>query len=186
MTAAAAARNGARTLLIERHNRLGGSSTSGSVGPMMTFSDGLSRQVIAGWPRRSWTGSVALDALAGPHSRHLRLHSHHHPFDPEALKLVAQQLVLEAGAQVLLQTWITGVLQEGQAVNGLEVENKGGRSTLRAAWSSTPPATRMWRPRAGAPFVVGRPADGLTQPGQPDVPRHRLRSRSLALRARTS
>ena len=46
--AIAAARNGVRTLLVERHNCLGGAMTAASVGPMMTFHDSLGRQVIAG------------------------------------------------------------------------------------------------------------------------------------------
>jgi len=162
--AAAAARNGAHTLLVERHNCLGGSLTSGSVGPMMTFHDGLGRQVIAGLAQEIVDRLVALDASPGHIPDTSGYTATITPFDPEALKLVAQRLVLEAGAQVLLQTWIAGVLQEGQAANGLEVENKGGHSILRARVVIDATGDADVAARAGAAFVVGRPTDGLTQP----------------------
>ena len=46
--AIAAARNGARTLLVERYGFLGGHSTAGLVYPWMSFHDPAGRQVISG------------------------------------------------------------------------------------------------------------------------------------------
>ncbi len=45
--AVAAARNGAKTLLVERDASLGGTMTNGLVGPMMTFHS-PEKQVIGG------------------------------------------------------------------------------------------------------------------------------------------
>lgn len=53
--ATAAARNGLRTLLIERDGCLGGTMTTALVGPMMTFHS-LTGQVVGGWPRKWSTG----------------------------------------------------------------------------------------------------------------------------------
>ena len=47
--ALAAARNGARTLLVERYGFLGGTATAAMVGPWMTFHDGRERIVVGSY-----------------------------------------------------------------------------------------------------------------------------------------
>lgn len=123
--AAAAAREGARTLLIEATGCLGGMGTLGLVPAWCPFSDkeklvyrGLAERVFnavkAGMPH---VKSDAWDWV---------------PIDPELLKRVYDDLVTEAGAQVLFNTVLSGVDAEGGEVRALVVTNKAGLSALKA------------------------------------------------------
>jgi hypothetical protein len=162
--AVAAARNGARTLLVERHNALGGTMTVASVGPMMTFHDALGRQCIKGLAQEVVDRLMAIAASPGHVLDNTAYCYSVTPFDTEALKLVAQRMVLEAGAEILYQTYISDAIVEGQMVEGIVVENKGGRQLLgaRVVIDSTGDADVAMR--AGAECMFGRPGDGLTQP----------------------
>jgi hypothetical protein len=50
--------------------------------------------------------------------------------DPEVAKDEMNTLVLEAGAELLLHTWVTEPIMEGNTVKGVIVENKSGRQAL--------------------------------------------------------
>ena len=86
------------TLLIERDACLGGTMTTCLVGPMMTFHS-PQRQVIGGLAQEVVDRLQALGASPG----HILDTSDYcytiTPFDAEALKLVCQRMVLEAGAE---------------------------------------------------------------------------------------
>jgi ribulose 1,5-bisphosphate synthetase/thiazole synthase len=63
--AIAAARNGARTLLVERYGFLGGMGTAALVGPWMTFHDEAGNQVIQGIGKRLCSVSRTLAGARG-------------------------------------------------------------------------------------------------------------------------
>jgi len=124
--AAAAAREGARTLLIEGSGALGGSATSALVPAWCPFSDkekiiyrGLAEQVFTaakeGMPH---VGANDLDWV---------------PIDAERLKRVYDDLLAEAGASVLFHTALASVEMGGLGeVSTILVVNKLGLSALRA------------------------------------------------------
>lgn len=161
--ATAAARNGAKTLLVERDGSLGGTMTNQLVGPMMTFHS-PQQQVIGGLAQEIVERLMALGASPG----HIADTSDYcptiTPFDAEALKLVAMRMVAHSGATILYNTWITGVVKDHNTLTGIEVINKGGAATLSAdvIIDCTGDADVAWL--AGAPVEVGRAADGLVQP----------------------
>ena len=161
--ATAAARNGARTLLVERDGCLGGTMTNGLVGPMMCFHS-PERQVIGGLAQEVVDRLQAMGASPG-HILDTSDYCHTiTPFDAEALKLVCQRMVLEAGAKTLYHALVTGVVVSGEALTGIEVTHKAGRETLTAdiIVDATGDADVAWL--AGAPCEVGRPSDGRVQP----------------------
>lgn len=172
--AVAAARYGARVALIERYGFLGGNATAGLVGPFMTsFSDDGQTQVVRGvfeeMVRR-------LEAMGGAlHPEHVRAgsayagyivkgHDHVTPFDPEAVKLVAAEMVAEAGVTLLLHTVVVEPILEDRAVRGLVVTSKSGLSALRAEVVVDCSADGDVAFRAGVPMRQGRDVDGKTQP----------------------
>jgi len=163
VAATAAARNGARTLLVERDACLGGTMTTGLVGPMMTFHSARG-QVIGGLAQEVVDRLVALHASPG-HIFDASGYVHSiTPFDGEALKLVAQRMLLESGAQLLLHSPIVDVICRDGGVQGVVVQHKGGRQALRAGVvidASGDGDVAAW---AGAEVETGRSADGLTQP----------------------
>ena len=167
--AAAAARNGARTLLVERDGSLGGTMTNQLVGPMMTFHApdrqvGHPRVAVGGLAQELVERLMALGASPG----HILDTSDYcatiTPFDTETLKLVAMRLLLEAGVTILYNTWISGVVKDGPALRGVEVLNKGGRAVLTGDVFIDCTGDADVAALAGAPVELGREDDGLVQP----------------------
>ncbi|MGC9346717.1 MAG: FAD-dependent oxidoreductase, partial [Anaerolineae bacterium] len=108
-TAIAAARAGARTLLIERNSFLGGVATAGMCCSIFNcYYTGIK-------PRRLGTSGIPVevaDALAEATGYGRKWHAHkgHIIYDIERGKLVLQDLVEEAGAEMLLQTWVSDAI----------------------------------------------------------------------------
>lgn len=124
--AVAAAREGARTLLIETTACLGGSGTSALVPAWCPFSD-KEKIIYRGLAEKVFT--AAKQGLAHVGEQDLDWV----PIDAEKLKRVYDELVTEAGATVLFQTFLTSVETDGAGrVTTLIVSNKKGLTALRA------------------------------------------------------
>jgi len=124
--AVAAAREGARTLLIERGGALGGMGTLGLVPAWCPFTDG--KQVIY----RGLAEKVFQTSRAG--IRHLSPKTMDWvDIDPEALKRTYDDLVEKAGVEVLFDSFVTAVeMRSPREVGALIVANKKGLSAFRA------------------------------------------------------
>jgi hypothetical protein len=85
------------------------------------------------------------------------------PFDPEALKLVALDLLDEAGVQVLLHALATAVIGAPRP-DGVVFETKSGPIVITAKAIVDATGDGDVAALAGAPFELGRPGDGLVQP----------------------
>jgi hypothetical protein len=73
-------------------------------------------------------------------------------------------MVLEAGAQILYHSLVTGVVKNNKTLSGIQVTHKAGTETLEAdlVIDTSGDADVAWL--AGAPFEYGRPSDGRVQP----------------------
>lgn len=123
--AAAAAREGARTLLIEGTGALGGAGTSALVPAWCPFSD-KEKIVYRGLAERVFEASKSGVAHLGAKDVDWV------PIDPERLKCVYDDLVTGAGATVLFHTFLASVETDADGVSSLLVANKNGLSALRA------------------------------------------------------
>jgi FAD-dependent oxidoreductase family protein len=172
--AIAAARTGARTTIVERYGFLGGNATASLVGPFMSsFSDDGEEQLVIGIfdeiVRRmeAMGGAIHPERVrAGSAEAGFYLHGHDHvtPFDPEALKTVAAEMIREAGGTLLLHSFFVQPIMDGDRVDGIIVANKSGLQALRAEVVIDCSADADVAARAGVPFTVGRERDGLMQP----------------------
>jgi len=148
--AIAAARLGARVLLVERYNHLGGLSTGGLVIWIDRMTDWDGKLVIAG------LGGELLDrlpsgAMLGPDqsawgSRDAQVVAQWKPrfsafhdivtwapmIDPEQLKQVSLQTVREAGAEILFHAWASAAMVEDGRLKGVVFESKQGRFAVLA------------------------------------------------------
>lgn len=124
--AAAAAREGARTLLVEVTGALGGMGTNALVPAWTPFSD--KQQIIY----RGLAQRVFEDCKAG--MAHVRpTDMDWVPIDPERLKRIYDDLVTSHGAKVLFHTMLAAVETDGKGqVEAIVVNNKGGLSALKA------------------------------------------------------
>lgn len=173
--AVGAARSGARTMLVERYGFLGGTATASLVGPFMTsFSDDGEVQLVKGvfdeLVRRmaDFGGAVHPAEVAeggGPYSGFFtKGHAHVTPFDPEALKLVAAELILEVGVSLRLHTFFVDVLRGENGIDALVLASKNGLHAVRARQYVDCSGDGDVAFAFGADMAYGRHADGKVQP----------------------
>ena len=173
--AIAAARNGAKTLVVEQGNCLGGMATQGLVGPFMTCYDksgrhqiirGLFEEVVEEMVKRG--GAIhPRDIRAGTAYTAwiTRGHDHVTPFDSETLKFVLDDLAAKASVDVLYHATLVRPLMDGRRVCGAEVLTKGGLCRIGAKVVVDASGDGDVAFRAGAPCVSGDPGrNGAMQP----------------------
>ena len=148
--AAAAARAGADVVLLERYNHLGGLSTGGLVIWIDRMTDWDGRLVIRGFADEVFA-RLPPDAVAGPGKHEWgsrdparadywshRTSAFHGvvtwspTIDPERLKLLSQQLLLERKVHLVHHAWIAAPLVVDGAVRGAIFESKSGRMAVKA------------------------------------------------------
>jgi hypothetical protein len=161
-SAICAARNGAKTLLIERYGHLGGMATGGLINILPNLSDisgkqhifGITQEIIdrvdarggATYPAKKDWGSTDkklvnfyLDANLGffyvrkdPNRQDKLAVMYTAVIDPEILKDELNNMVLGSGAKLLLHSWGTRPIMEGNTVKGIFFESKSGRQAVLA------------------------------------------------------
>ncbi|MBS0538966.1 MAG: FAD-dependent oxidoreductase [Proteobacteria bacterium] len=129
--AIAAARCGARTVLVERAGCLGGASTlRGVITYCGLYTLGETpQQAVAGIADEVLAGLRVLGAVTPP-QRHRGVFV---VFDPEGVKRVLDRLCAEAGVEVLLHAFVTGATRQDGRVSGITYSDHGGAHTLTAS-----------------------------------------------------
>lgn len=155
--AIAAAEEGAKTLLIEGTGALGGAGTTALVPTWCPFSD-QEKVIYRGLAQKIMEASKK-DL---PHIEPGRVDWV--PIDPEKLKRIYDDLVLEAGVEVLFQTTLASVeMTSAQEVNAIVVANKAGLTAYKAKVFIDCTGDADLAAWAGALFQKGD-EDGTTQP----------------------
>jgi hypothetical protein len=165
--AIAAARNGARTLLVERAGWLGGLGITGATGLHTFFNvfdahPGAERmRVVAGIAQELVDRVQRLGGGVG----HVRMErggdfvSMLTPVEPETFKLAAFQLCREAGVKLLLHSVVDEVRSTRGHVEAIVVWNKAGRSLIQAKQYVDCTGDGDLAAWAGAPFAHFKPGD---------------------------
>ena len=157
-SAVSAARNGAKTVLIERYGYLGGMATGGLVNIIPNLADisgqqriyGITQEMIerldkhggTSYPPKADWGTADKDKVKYYHDAslgwfYLRNDSQGQArviytavVDPEILKNEFNDMVLGAGAELYLHSWGTKAITEGNTVKGVIFESKSGRQAI--------------------------------------------------------
>ncbi|HXV92391.1 MAG TPA: FAD-dependent oxidoreductase [Pseudonocardia sp.] len=175
--AVAAAEAGVDVVLAERYGFLGGNATVALVMPLMSFHR-QRRHAVAGdatrlLPTDHGEGDPMVAGVLGRMLERLvdaggavppsTETGYTVPFDPELFKLTAQDLLDEAGVQVLLHALASGhvPLDDGHRV---VFETKSGPVVIDARVVVDCTGDGDVAAAAGAPYEVGREEDGLAQP----------------------
>ena len=124
--AAAAARTGAKTLLLEATGSLGGMGTSGLVPAWCPFSDG-EKIIYRGLAEKIFEASKK----GVPHERKQKLNWVN--INPEYLMQVYDQMVADSGAQVLFFSRVAAVeMSANDTIDAIIVANKSGLVAFKA------------------------------------------------------
>lgn len=154
--AIAAARNGAKTALVEKYGFLGGMAAGGLVAPISEFRKN-GRRIIGGIP---WEFCEQLHALGGAD---LSYPIGNIPYDPELYKLTAQRMVLQAGVTLYLNCSFSECVMEDTRIQAAVFSGRGGSFALKAGCFIDCTGDAELAMAAGAPFQA-MPEPGQLQP----------------------
>ena len=163
--AVAAARAGAKTMLVEQYGCCGGMATMGLVAPFMTcYEAGGNTMLIRGLFEELVERMVACGGAIHPSEVPARSaftsyigpgHLHVTPFDAEALKRVADEMLTEAGVDVLYHTSFLGVEMDGDRVSHVYLHTKEGVEAVAPRMIVDCTGDGDVAAAAGAPFHKG-------------------------------
>jgi len=180
VAAIAAARNGARVVLLEQRDHLGGTHSGGMVmmirsmrhmrAPVSaehkkvmitsyesSFDD---QQLVFSMAQEYLDRMLAIGAAWGSKGQATARQL----FDPEIAKWVIEQMVVEAGVDVWFYSQTTDVLMSDDGVRGVVIENLNERVEIHAQVTIDTTGDGNVCAAAGARFEIGDPAEGHCQP----------------------
>jgi hypothetical protein len=149
--ALAAARSGAKTALIEVHGCVGGIWTAGMLSWIL---DGNGKP------------GIMAELLARMEAeRNGRFFGGAWVYHPEPMKLMLEEMLVEAGVKLRLFTRVVGaVADERNRLAAILTESKTGREVWTAKNFIDATGDGDLAAQAGCGFDFGRPGDGVTQP----------------------
>src|SRR3546814_343440 len=168
---------GAKVILVERYGFFGGNATVSLVMPLMSFhtqhrppkdadqarllptDHGVGEPVVAGALAVFLERLIAAGGAIAPSEST----GYVVPFDPELFKLVAMNLLDEAGVEFLFHAFASGVTGDG-APSGVVLESRSGPIVIEAEAVVDCTGDGDVAAAAGATYELGREGDHLTQP----------------------
>lgn len=139
-------------LLLEREFILGGLGTAGLITIYLPICDGMGHQVsfgiaeellrlvvqngLEGERRRTWFREASAEERRNGPRFMVR-------YNPQICALELERLLVRSGVRLLYGTSVCGVVKDGARISAVIVENKSGRSAIKATASLTAPATRI-------------------------------------------
>ena len=169
--AVAAARQGYKTILIERYGVLGGLATTGLMGPLYGYAPVGSalyhtdRYKLAN--QGSLLGGIPLELVRrlqkiGGAFDDRKINWESIRFDPELFKFVCDDIVLESGVKLILHAWGVGAIVHDGKIEAIIIESKSGRQAIKGKVfvDGTGDGDVAWF--GGCAFSKGRPGDGRT------------------------
>lgn len=163
VAAIAAARSGAKTVLVEQDFCPGSNITLGPLEAIMTFHDSNS-QIIRGIPQEIIDQLKAEGGSPGHVPDTVGYCSTITPFDPEIFKIVVLKMLKQANVKLIFGAMLAGVIKDGNTVQGIVIESKSGRQAILAKQFIDCTGDGDLCALAGAQYETGRPQDGMTQP----------------------
>jgi hypothetical protein len=129
--AVSAARGGAKTLLVDRLAFMGGTSTAVLDTFYAFFTPGESPKRVVGG-----LGWEVVERLTSEGVCFERPNTYGAgtgvTYDQETLKVVWERMAADAGVDLLLHTWATGVRMDGRRIDAVRIWNKGGEHWIGA------------------------------------------------------
>ena len=172
-----AADTGAEVILAERYGFLGGNATAALVMPFMSYYTQKPIKQKAGdttlFPTDHGEGTPVISGVLGKMVKRLiesggaispsMKTGYVVPFDPEIFKLVAFDMLDEAGVKFLLHSMASEVIG-GNEIKGVVFETKSGPLVIKAKSIVDCTGDGDIAALAGAQYEIGRKEDGISNP----------------------
>jgi hypothetical protein len=153
----AAARRGARTLILEQFNCLGGVATAGGHGHICLYSAWHSdERVVGGIPYEMARHTAELGYGVVDNSNA--------DFEVEGLKIALERLAEACGCELLYHAFFVDVVMDGPRVDSVVVACKDGHLRIRAAQVIDCTGDGDVAARAGCAWEMGDEETGYCQP----------------------
>ncbi|OGV49349.1 MAG: hypothetical protein A2X49_11730 [Lentisphaerae bacterium GWF2_52_8] len=153
----ASARMGAKTMIVEQFNCLGGVATAGGHGHICLYSAWSSPERVV--------GGVTFEIAKRVTKAGFGIHTNSSvDFEVEGMKLVLEQMAEEDGVDLLYHSFFSDALVEDGEIKGAIVQNKNGRQLIRAKRIIDCTGDGDVAARAGCDFEQGEEGTGACQP----------------------
>jgi hypothetical protein len=143
--AISAAKVGAQVMLLEKYGFLGGLCTGSLVITVPPLDNGINIELAF---RLKSKGAYVPCRRSGPEVAYLEMHG----IDPEIAKYEFMKWLQEQGVNLLLHSYITDVLLEGEVIKGVVTHSKAGRQAILARLVVDTTGDADMAALAGAPF----------------------------------
>jgi hypothetical protein len=169
--AVAAARQGCKTILIERYGVLGGLATTGLMGPFYGYAPVGSALYHTDRYKLEKKGPILggipvelirrLQKIGGAFDDK-KISWESIRFDPELFKFVCDDIVVDSGVRLILHAWCVGAVVKNRRIEAVIIESKSGRQAIRGNIfvDGTGDGDLAWF--SGCSYDKGRPGDGRT------------------------
>lgn len=149
---------GLKTIIIEKNGFFGGSNVagySGTIGGLYSSSKNFEEveQIVFGFAERF---TEELRKRKGVLDKVEFGHTALSPHDPLVWKETADNLIENAGVEVLFHTLFVEPLMDGDSIVGVIIENKDGRSAIKAKYFIDASGDGDLAQRAGVPISFGK------------------------------
>ena len=174
-TALSAARQGMKTIIIEAMPALGGMATSALVGPFMTNYDrdgdeqtvgGIFSEIVnrlekysAAFQPESVENKSIYTSFIEKYPRHVT------PFDSFYLEIVLDEMLREAGVEILCYTQFSDAIAEDQEIKYILVNAPEGLLCISGKVFADCTGNAAVAEKAGVPTYKGDEKSGIPQPG---------------------
>lgn len=150
-----AAREGAKTMLIEQTGDVGGIATAGLMSHWTGNTEGGFYEEILD---RSSEAKKSNEKVSGFNGGERQI------INPEKLKTVLLEMLYEENVAVQLYTFASGAIVEEGMIKGVITESKSGREAILAKIVIDASGDGDIAAKAGVPYFKGREKDGKMQP----------------------
>lgn len=157
-SAIASAREGLKTLLIEKYNCLGGTGTAGLVIPFMSYHTTINDKKVP------LCGEIFAEIVSELEKMGATCNGWRESFNEEYLKLILNRLAINSGVELLFNTTLCGANVSDGKIDNITVTNVGGTYDLYARCYIDATGDGNLAFMSGFPFNMGRESDGLCQP----------------------
>ncbi len=153
--AIASARDGAKTLLVEKGNALGGAAVNSLVMPFMPFTTEINGEKVE---LSQGIFKKICSLLKERNAYDIR------KFSEEELKYILQELLTDFGVEILYHSYLHSVQKVDGKITSLTFSTVNGAIELEADYFIDTTGDAQLAFLAGCPVVVGREKDNLCQP----------------------